>query len=77
MKKDGILVNDLDKKESFTRDRVTEALVSNMYALVRTLSDELEEMDLKCVSNQEFMVAVEGVLRGMYLHEEDDGGVKR
>ena len=62
MIKEGILVDDLDKKLTFTRDRVSEALSSNMYALVNTLSDELEELGLEQVSIQEFMIAVEGTL---------------
>lgn len=68
--KKGILTEDLDKKNSFTRDRVTEGLSSNMWALVNTLSDELEALDLGCVSTHEFMVAVEGTLWAMFKNNE-------
>jgi len=71
MIKEGILVKDLDKKLTFTRDRVTEALSSNMYALVNTLSDELEELDLEPVSVQEFMIAVEGTLWALFKSNEE------
>ena len=72
MKKDGILANDLDKKESTTRDRITEVLGANVFTLVQTLSDELEELDLERVTTQEFMVTVEGVLYSLYLYKAEE-----
>jgi hypothetical protein len=72
MRENGIIANDIDKSESTTRDRITDVLGANIFALIKTLSDELEELELEPVSTQEFMIAVGDVLRGLYLDEEEE-----
>jgi len=72
IKKNGLLVKELDYATSETRDRITNVLGAEMFSLVKTLSDELEELDLEEVSTEEFMVAVEGALHGLYLDRAEE-----